>query len=95
MSGDISFGTNVSVGWKKWYSVGCRIYPLHGPYQWVGACQGWCQGEEGGVEPEVTDQLHLCQDLILTRKQPYLGGMSGGREAGGYQGGMSGLVSRG
>ena len=32
LSGDINFGLNVSVGWKKWFSVGCRKYPLHGPY---------------------------------------------------------------
>ncbi len=31
VSGDIRFGVNVSVRWKKWYSFGCRKYPFMGP----------------------------------------------------------------
>ncbi len=29
---DIDFGLIFSFGWEKWASVGCRKYPIHGPY---------------------------------------------------------------
>ncbi len=28
---EIDFGLNVSVGWKRWTSIGCRKRPFHGP----------------------------------------------------------------
>ena len=54
--GNISFGVNVSVGWKKWYSVGCRKYPLLGPY-YPTAPDNYAVGMMGHKKKSVISQL--------------------------------------